>query len=404
MKYLVMLCDGAADRPLGALGGKTPLDAAKTPMMDMLARSGACGMARTVPAGMPPGSDTANMSVMGFDPRKYYSGRSPLEAMSMGIDLKEDDVAIRCNLSSISETGSYEDAVMEDFSSGEIDTEEAVELVRFLADNLNESDMRLYPGISFRHCLVLNHAETGTTLTPPHDISGKPIKDHLPAGRYGERLLELQKRSFELLREHPINVSRKKRGEPPANTCWLWGEGTRPKLPAFKALYGVDAGVACAVDLIKGLALCSGMKAPAIPGATGGKRTDCAAKGRAAIRLFDGGCDLVYIHVEAPDESAHAGDLPCKLEALESIDRDILSPVLAYLRSKGDFRVLLAPDHPTPIALRTHTGDPVPFVLYDSARETKPHADGYSEAAAERTGLCIDEGYTLMGKLINGDF
>ncbi len=404
MRYLVMLCDGMADRPLAALSGKTPLEAAYSPAMDALARGGAAGLARTIPLGMPPGSDTGNLSVLGCDPRAYATGRSPLEAASLGIALRDDDVAIRCNLSTLSDVSVYEDAVMENFSADEIPTEESAALIQYLAERLNEQDMRLYPGMSFKHCLVLNHAETGTIFTPPHDITGKPIAAYLPKGRYSERLLAFQKRSWALLREHPVNKARVMRGEPPANTCWLWGEGTKPSIPLFAEVYGVRAGVACAVDIIKGLAVCMGMQAPFIPGATGGKRTDCAAKARAAMRLYDEGCELVYIHVEAPDESAHAGDLACKMEAIEQIDREILGPVLEKLRAEGDFRVLLMPDHATPMELRTHTADPVPFVLFDSAHETLPHAHRYSEAACGETGLLIEEGHTLMSRLIRGAF
>ena len=404
MKHIVMLCDGLADWPIESLGGRTPVEAAHTPNMDELARRGAAGMVRTIPAGMPPGSDAANMSVMGYAPAIYYSGRSPLEAVGMGIELKPTDVAIRCNLSTLSDEPVYEDKTLLDFSADEISTDEAAQLIQCLREHL-DGDMRLYTGISFRHCLVLADASTGTQFTAPHDIMGKPIREYLPKGLNGERLAQFQRRSWELLRDHPVNRARAARGKPPANTCWLWGEGRRPSLKPFKELFGLEAGMVCAVDLLKGLAACTGMKAPHIPGATGAKRTDCAAKARAALRLLEEGCELVYIHVEAPDESAHAGDLACKIEAIEAIDREILGPVMRELRERNEaFRILLLPDHPTPLAIRTHIADPVPFVLWRSDRDTPPHAEAYSEAACARTGLFVPEGPMLMRRLISGDF
>ncbi len=405
MKYIVMLGDGMADRPLKELGGKTPLEAADKPNMDMLARHGATGMARTIPEGMPPGSDAANMSAMGYPPAIYYTGRSPLEAVSMGIDMAADDVAMRCNLVCVSDEADYADKTMIDYSSGEIETDEARELIAFLAEKLNGEDMRLYPGISYRHCLLLNHAQLGTSLTPPHDITGRPVRSYLPEGRYAERLYDFMKSSYELLKDHPVNKARIKRGENPANSCWFWGEGTRPSFKPFKEIYGKKAGVVCAVDLIKGLGICAGMEIPFVTGATGAKRTDFAAKGRMALKLLREGCDLVYIHVEAPDESGHAGDIPCKIEAIEHIDKEVLGYVMEGLKQRGeDFAVLLMPDHPTPIELRTHCADPVPFVLYRSDMDSKPNAPRYTEKEAERTGLFLPEGPMLMKKLIELDF
>ncbi len=405
MKYIVMLGDGMADRPLAELGGKTPLEAAHKPNMDFLAQHGAVGMVRTIPAGMPPGSDAANMSVMGYPPALYYTGRSPLEAVSMGIAMAADDVAMRCNLVCVSDEPDYADKTMIDYSSGEIETEEAVELLRYLAERLDEDDLHLYPGISYRHCLLLNHAKLGTDLTPPHDITGRPVKDFLPKGRHGERLYALMQRSYELLKDHPVNKARIARGKRPANSCWFWGEGTRPSFKPFAEIYGMKAGVVCAVDLIKGLGICAGMEVPFVEGATGAKRTDFAAKGRAALKLLREGCELVYIHVEAPDESGHAGDIACKVEAIERIDKEVLAQVMEGLRADGeDFAVLLTPDHPTPIEIRTHSAEPVPFVLYRSDRDCAPHAPAYTEAEAEKTGLLLAEGPILMQKLTGLDF
>lgn len=403
MKYIVVLGDGMADRPLPELGGRTPLEAANKPHMDEIARCGAVGMAQTVPHGMPPGSDTANLSVMGYAPEIYYSGRSPLEAVSMGVPVNDDDVTFRMNLVTVSDEPDYAAKTMIDYSAGEISTEESTELVRFLAENLNCGDLQIYPGISYRHCLVLRHAQTGTTLTPPHDITGKPVEGHLPSGCYGERLLALMERSCALLRDHPVNLARRARGLNPANSCWLWGEGTRPKLEPFEKLYGVKGGVVCAVDLLKGIGLCAGMRVPDVPGATGAMWTDFAAKGRKALELLRDGCDLVYIHIEAPDECGHHGAAQEKVKAIEAIDRDVLGFLMDALRADGEpFRILLTPDHPTPCALRTHVGDPVPFVLYDSVREEAPHAPRYTESEAAATGVFLEKGPMLMERLVKG--
>jgi len=405
MKYIVLLGDGMADYPLPELGYQTPLEAAMKPRMDYLAQRGVCGMARTIPAGMPPGSDTANLSVMGYAPEQYYSGRSPLEAVSLGIDLKDGDVAYRCNLVTLSEEPAYEDRAMTDYCAGEIATEEAAALIAALQEQLNAEDLRLYPGISYRHCLVRSPGETGALLTPPHDISGLPIRDYLPQGNFAKRLLELQQRSAEILRDHPVNQARRAAGKPPATSAWFWGEGVRPRLPSLESLYGVKGGVVCAVDLIKGLGMCAGLRHLPVPTATGGMVTDYAAKGRAAWSLLEDGCDLVYLHVEAPDECGHHGDAAAKIRAIEAIDREILAPLLDRLAELGEsFAILLTPDHPTPIPLKTHTSEPVPFVLYRSSGAAGPHAPRYTEAEAEKTGLFLPTGPLLMKKLVSGDF
>lgn len=398
MKYIVMLGDGMADRPIPALGGRTPLEAAYKPNMDALARRGSCGMARTVPEGMPPQSDSANLAVLGYDPQVYYSGRSPLEAVSMGVELNRGDVAIRCNLVTLSEEEErYEQRTMLDYSAGEISTEEARELIAYLAQRLLPEGCGLHPGISYRHCFVIKDTPAGASLTPPHDITGRCIGGYLPGGLHGEMLYDIMRRSYDLLKEHPINAARRARGEKPANSCWFWGEGTRPALAPFEEVYGLKGGVVCGVDLIKGLGLCAGMAAPCVPGATGAKRTDFAAKGEKALELLRAGLDLVYIHVEAPDESGHTGDIQCKVEAIEAIDRLVLGRVMEGLEQDGEeYAVLLLPDHSTPIELRTHSPEPVPFVLYRSDRETFPHALSYTEAGAAATGLYIEEGHRLM--------
>ena len=368
MKYVVMLGDGMADRPVPELGGRTPLEAAVKPHMDFLAQHGTVGMARTVPEGMPPGSDTANLSVMGYDPKIYYSGRSPLEAVSMGIPLATDDVTFRCNLVNLSEEGALEDATMVDYSSDEITTAESTELVNFLNREFHTEARDLYPGISYRHCLVLRRAETGTDCTPPHDISLKPVREYLPKGRYGGQLLDLMKRSYALLRDHPVNRARAARGLRPANCCWFWGEGTRPALSSFEERFGVKGGVISAVDLIKGIGICAGLRSVDVPGATGNVDTNFQGKAEAAIEL---------------------------------IDRESRGRLRPALQKRGeDYAVLLMPDHPTPLSIRTHSSDPVPFVLYRSDRESPLHASAYTEALAAKTGLFIPEGHRLMEKLL----
>jgi len=404
MKYIVLLCDGMADRPIPQLGNKTPMEVAHKPNMDALASRGVCGTARTIPEGMHPQSDIANLAVMGYDPAIYYRGRSPLEAVSMGIDLGPDDIAIRCNISTVSDEEDYNDKTMIDYSSDEISTEEAKELVEHVAKHLNTEDMKLYTGISYRHCLVIKNAQVGTDLTPPHDITGKPVRGCLPKGRYGERLTKFMLDSHQLLKNHPVNLERIAKGENPANTCWFWGEGTKPALAPFKELYGLKGGVVCAVDLIKGLGICAGMEVPYVEGATGAKRTDFAAKGRKALELLKSDVDFVYIHVEAPDESGHAGDIQCKIDAIEAIDKDILGYLEEGLRAAGeDYAIMLLPDHPTPIEIRTHSTDPVPFVLYRSDAERQGPAV-YTEASAAGTGLHVEQGYTLMKKFTGLDF
>ena len=404
MKYVILLGDGMADWPVDALGGKTPLEAAKKPNMDKIAQLGAVGLVHTIPEGMPPGSDTANLSVMGYDPKKYYSGRSPLEAVSMGVDLKQDDVAYRCNIVTLSEEGEYEDKTMLDYAAGEISTAEAQELIKALQTVFNTESSQLYPGISYRHCMVLNHAATGAELTPPHDITGQPIKGKLPKGQNGQLLESLMKQSWDILANHPVNLARKAKGLRPANSAWFWGEGTRPRLDTLAELYGLQGGVVCAVDLIRGLGICAGMRTIEVPGATGGMVTNYEGKARAALSLLQDGCDLVYIHVEAPDECGHQGKPEAKVDAIEHID-GMLGLIMSELDAAGDdYAILLTPDHPTPIRVRTHVSDPVPFVLYSSKGSAGPHAPAYTEANAKATGLYLAEGPMLMKKLVSGTF
>ena len=401
MKYAVILGDGMADWPLDELGGKTPLDMANHPAMDKIAQRGTFGLVQTVPAGMKPGSDTANLSVFGYDPKKYYSGRSPLEAASLGIPLAESDVTYRCNLVTLSSEARLEDATMMDYSAGEISTEEAGELIRFLDRELSCEGVRLYPGFSYRHCLVLNHAETGAELTPPHDFTGKPVAGKFPYGTNSALLLRWMERAYVLLRDHPINRAREQSGKNPANAIWFWGEGRKPALTPFYQKTGLRGAVISAVDLIQGIGRCAEMDVIKVEGATGTFETNFAGKASAAIQALRNGVDYVYIHIEAPDECGHHGQIKEKIYSIEQIDSQILAPIWAYLEQSGeDYAILVLPDHPTPIQIRTHSAEPVPFALYrkgDFAARTLR----YTERDAKYTRVFLLEGYRLIDKLRN---
>lgn len=400
MKYIVILGDGMADVPIPALGGKTPLEAAEKPHMDAIAQKGVVGMAQTIPTGMPPGSDAANMSVMGYAPAKYYSGRSPLEAVAMGISLSDADVTYRTNLVTLSGEPVFAARTMLDYSSGEISSVESGELIEALQPVFAAHGLELYAGISYRHCAVRRNGETGANLTPPHDISGRPIADYLPKGRYGDEFRRLLVESSAVLQTHPVNLARIAAGRRPATSVWFWGEGTKPSFAPFFDLYGVKGGVVCAVDLIRGLGRCAGMRVLTPEGATGGMVTDYRAKAEAALRLLHEDCELVYIHIEAPDECGHQGDAPAKVRAIEAIDCDVLGRIVEALDDEKEaYRILLCPDHPTPVHLRTHTGDPIPFVLYDS-RKPLAGTPRYTEQYAQSTGLFLPEGPMLMQRLL----
>ncbi len=400
MKYVVFLGDGMADFPCDALGGKTPLEVAKKPHMDALAKKGTMGLAKTVDESLSPGSDVANLSVLGYDPCRYYSGRSPLEALSIGVDLKATDVTFRANLVTLSEEENYEDKTMVDYSAGEISTEESSALIAYLQEHLVVPDFALYSGISYRHLLVWDKGSLSVKLTPPHDISKKSVHDHLPAGEFGKLLLDIMKQSHELLKNHPLNQERIKGGKNPANSLWIWGEGTKPALDLFLEKYGVCGVMISAVDLLKGIGVGTGMQVVEVPNVTGNIDTNFDGKAEAAIKALSEGQKLVYIHVEAPDECGHHGQMDLKIQAIELIDEKIVAPVMAYLEASGeDYAVLLTPDHPTPLALMTHVKDPVPFVIY---KKGQAEASGmtYTEANAKSTGLYFDKGYELMKELL----
>ena len=398
MKYIVILCDGMADEPLESLGGRTPLEAAHTPGMDRLAGKSEIGMVRTVPEGMAPGSDTANLSVIGYDPRKYYSGRSPLEALSIGADMAADDVSFRCNLVTLSENEEkYEDRHILDHSSGEISTAEAAELMEALKTGLQREGYTFYTGISYRHLLIQSKGKV-VDLTAPHDILTKRIGEYLP----GDPVLrEMMVKSYDILKDHPVNIKRREQGKNPANSAWFWGAGTRPALISFEKKNGVKGAMISAVDLLKGIAVGAEMDNITVEGANGGLDTNYAGKGQAAVKaLIRDGYDFVYVHIEAPDEMGHQGSAENKILAIERIDEKIICPVVQAFQEAGtDFRMLILPDHPTPVRVRTHTGDPVPYLLYDST-ENVNGPDTYSEKTGAQTGIYVAEGYTLLSRLL----
>ncbi len=403
MKYVVMLGDGMADVPVDYLDNKTPLEKANKPMMDYLASKGTNGVCDTVPEGMVPESDTANLAVMGYDPKLYSKGRSPLEAASIGIDMADDETAIRANIVALGGVGDYKDLVMLDHSADEIPTEEARVLINAVQEKFGNEIMKFYCGVSYRHCLIWKNCPEYKDFSRPHDIIGKRIGDYLPKGDLGKPMLDLMEKSYEFLNNHPLNLDREKRGLKKANSLWLWSPGKKPSLPDFKEKTGLNASVVCAVDLIKGIGFCAGMRVPYVEGATGAIETNFKGKRDAAINEFKNGSDLVYIHVESPDECGHQGKGIEKVKAIENIDRDILTGVVEYLRETNEpFKILLLPDHPTPVSVRTHTRAAVPFVIYDSQNEIQSGIDRYTEKGCESSGLHITKGDSLMDFFIGG--
>ena len=393
MKYGIVIIDGAAGLPLLERGGKTCLELADTPNLDAMAQEGILGLARTVPPGMEPSSACACMSVLGYDPKVYYRGRSAIEARSMGIDIGEGEVVFRCNLVAT------RDGKMWSYSSGYISTEEAKQLVAALNESLGNDRVRFYPGVSYRHLCKLKGQEDTllATCTPPHDIPDKPIDEFMPGGPGSELLGDLMKRSEAVLRDHPVNVERRSRGDIPATMLWLfWGSGKVPDMPAFKQVYGLSAALTSGVDLLRGLARMMGMEVLDIPGVTDNLDNDYAAQAVGALKALEEH-DLVVIHIEAPDEAAHAGSIDDKLEAIQRVDREVLSQIRSW---RGDgLRLLVMPDHPTPIKTQTHSPAPVPFLLW-GAGFTANGAKRFTEAEAKSTGLFMEEGYNIMGRLV----
>ncbi|MCR4874993.1 MAG: cofactor-independent phosphoglycerate mutase [Clostridia bacterium] len=400
MKYVVILGDGMADYPIESIGNKTPLMVANKPNIDALCQKGEIGLVKTVPQGLKPGSDVANLAVMGYNPLKCYTGRSPLEALSIGIDLKDDDIATRCNLVTLSDDEKYEDKTMVDYSAGEITTKEAKELIEFIQSKLGTDNLAFYAGVSYRHCLVKHHAKVGTTYTPPHDISGRKITGYLPKDLYGDEMLSLMKKSYELLKDHPINKERVKNGKNPANSIWLWGEGTKPQLESFTSKWGIKGSVISAVDLLKGIGIGAKMEVIEVEGACGTYETNFAGKAKAAIDSLKRN-DYVYIHMEAPDECGHQGDLEHKILSIEKIDSIVVKYIVEELSKQSEpFSILVAPDHPTPIALKTHVSDPVPYIIYRSNKELDNKAKTYNEQTAKDSGIYYASSEELIQKFI----
>ncbi len=400
-KYLVMLCDGMADYPIEQFGGKTPLEAAYTPNMDKMAEKGVVGLVKTVADNLKPGSDVANLSVLGYDPQVYYTGRSPLEAGSIGIDMKPTDVSFRCNLVTLSDEPEYADKTILDYCADDISTDEAKILIDYLAEHFNNDEFQLYSGVSYRHCLIWNNGTLDVgTLTPPHDITGKPIKDHLPDPEKVGKLYDMMVKSYDLLKDHPVNKARVARGKRPANSMWFWGEGKRASLTPFLEKYGLKGSMISAVDLLKGIGKFSEMNVVNVEGATGYIDTNFEGKAQAAIDEFAKGQDFVYIHVEAPDECGHRAEVENKKRAIEIIDEKILTPVLKALDGYEDYKILVCPDHPTPLSLKTHTNDPIPFLMYHKKGEVEGPGK-YDENTAKASGIFIENGPDMMQKFID---
>lgn len=396
-KYVIILGDGMADEPIESLGNQTILEYAHTPELDRLSKRSELGMVHTIPAGMKPGSDTANLSVLGYDPAVYYSGRSPLEALSIGVPMKETDIALRCNIVTLSEEeAAFEDKTIIDHSSGEISTEDCSILLEAVKKELQDETYQFYAGTSYRHCLIWNRGRV-IDLPQPHDILGQVIKPYLPEN---EKLLFMMKRSYEILVNHPINIERKKQGLNPANCCWFWGAGTKPGLSCFEEKNGVKGMMISAVDLLKGIAVGAGMGVAHVEGANGGLHTNYEGKVQAAVEALKDGYDFAYIHIEAPDEMGHQGSIEKKVQSVEYLDQRVIHPLLQKLEAEGvPFRLLIMPDHPTPIRVRTHTSDSVPYLLYDSGQELKKDWN-YNEKEAARSGNFITSGHTLIDKLL----
>lgn len=401
MKYVVVLCDGMADYPVPALGGKTPMMCAKKPNIDALANKGEVGLVRTVAKGLKPGSDVANMSVLGFDPKLYYTGRSPLEAASIGVQLKDTDVTLRTNLVTLSDADNYEDKTMVDYCAGDISTAEAAEIMQDVERHFGNDRFTFYAGVSYRHCLVWANGTTDLgDMTPPHDISGRVVGEYLSKSENAKELIAMMKESYDFLMEHPVNKKRIAEGKRPANSIWLWGEGKKPMLPSFYDTFGKKGAIISAVDLLKGIAKCADMEAPEVDGATGYIDTNFEGKAKAAVEALKNGCDFAYIHLEAPDECGHRNEPENKVKAIEMIDSRVLPIVLDGLSKIGeDYKIMVLPDHPTPIVTQTHASDPVPYVIYHKNNE-KSGVPTVNEETAKATSVFLENGPDIMKKFL----
>ncbi len=402
MKYVVIIGDGMTDWAVPALEGKTPLQAAFTPNMDKLAREGTAGIVNTVPDGFPPGSDVANLSIMGYDPAKHYTGRAPFEAASMGVELGEDELAFRCNLVTLSFDKTRTHARMDDYSAGHISTDEARVLIEHLNRELGTDDIVFHPGVSYRHLMVLKGQDAEADCTPPHDILGKEVTDYLPLGKGCECIKDLMLKSVGVLEGHEVNKKRVAEGKKPVNSIWLWGQGRKPNIPLFKDKYGISGALVSAVDLMKGLGICAGFRILEVPGITGYLDTNYAGKAEYSLQALETE-DMAYIHVEAPDEAGHSGNPADKVKAIEDFDALVVGTMLRGLKAFDAYRVLVMPDHATPLKLRTHSSEPVPFVIFDSTDKKASGLKGFSEEILKADDVVkIEKGHELMDYFIKG--
>jgi 2,3-bisphosphoglycerate-independent phosphoglycerate mutase len=399
MKYVVLLGDGMADYPTNMLGGKTPLQCAFTPFLDQIAAEGTLGLLDTIPAGFTPGSDVANLSVLGYDPAQTYTGRGPLEAVSMGIVLGPDDIAYRCNLVTIGQKDTPE-AFMDDFTAGHISTKEACDIILFINKQIGSSQFQFFPGVGYRHLFVWRHASSSPVTTPPHDIPGKAIAPYLPHGECAEEVNSLMQKAGEILRSYPINIQRQSLGKKQANSIWLWGQGKKPQVVPLTQKYNLKGGMISAVDLLNGIGVIAGLKVISVEGATGYIDTNYEGKTRAALDALRF-MDFIFVHLEAPDEMGHEGNAAGKIQAIELFDEKIVGPILNNIGSFGDYRILVLSDHPTPLDLKTHVGDPSPFAVLSSRKdENKAAGFPFNEIAARESSILISPGHLLMEKFI----
>lgn len=396
MKYAVILYDGMADYPVPQLGGKTPMEVAKKPLFDAMGKKGEVGLVKTVDDSLKPGSDVANLSVLGFDPTVSYTGRSPLEAVSIGVKLNDTDVTLRCNLVTLSDAENYEDKTMIDYSAGDISTADAAVLIKAIQEHFGNDTFTFYPGVAYRHCLLWHNGTTDLgTMTPPHDISDRVIGKYLSTSENAAELIKMMKESYDILSAHPLNKERVKKGLRPANSIWLWGEGTKPRLGTFYDTYGLHGTMISAVDLLKGIGICAGMNVPEVEGATGYIDTNFEGKAKCAADALANGSDFVYLHFEAPDECGHRAEPENKVRSIELIDEQVLPIVMAELEKHGDYKIMILPDHPTPIVTKTHARDAVPFMIYHKNAE-REGVDSVNENSAKGTGIYYPTGVSLM--------
>ncbi len=400
MKYAVVLYDGMADYPVDALAGKTPMEVANKPLFDKMGKRGEVGLVKTVADSLKPGSDVANLSVLGYDPTKSYTGRSPLEAVSIGVKLLDSDVTLRCNLVTLSDEENYEDKTMVDYSAGDISTADAAVLMKAVQEHFGNDTFTFYPGVAYRHCLTWHEGTTDLgNMTPPHDISGRVVGGYLSDSKNAEKLIEMMKESYKVLSTHPLNIERMAKGLRPANSIWLWGEGTKPLLSNFEEKYGLKGSIISAVDLLKGIGICAGMNTPEVEGATGYIDTNFVGKAKCAVKEWENGADFVYLHFEAPDECGHRNEPENKVRSIEMIDELVLPVILEALEKYDDYKVMILPDHPTPIKTNTHARDPVPFMIYHKKKEIDG-VDNVNENTAKATGIYYESGVELMEHFI----